>query len=122
MQVSIHAVSNQVIIEGVANEVDCAALADQNIHAVQWRDEWGEIEFKSVYLAAEKREHRDPNQHIDDFTPYHSFVDAWLAQEEIKQQEITRLRQEREKAEANIRKGEDRMRAIYGHVAAWRRQ
>ena len=120
MIVSIIASANQVYVEGQANEVDCAALAEQNIHAVQWRDDHGEIEFKSEYLPKERREHREPNQPIDDLTPYQTFVDAWLVQEEIKQLDITRQRQEREKHEANLRKGEDRLRAIYDRVAAWR--
>ena len=121
MQVAIHAQSNQVFVEGVFNEVDCAALVEQNIHAVQWRDDHGEIEFRSVYLPDEKREHRDPNQPIDDFSPYQSYVDAWLAQEQIRQDEVTRQRLEREKHEANIRKNEDAMRAVFTRVGTWRR-
>lgn len=121
MMVSIHAGANRVYVEGLVNEVDCSALAEQNVHAVQWRGDHGEIEFKSIYLAAEKREHRDPNQPIDNFTPYLGYVDKWLAQEEIKQREITRQRLEREKHEANIRKNEDAMRAVFTRVGTWRR-
>ena len=120
MHIAIHVEPNQVFIEGRFNDVDCTELAAQDIHAVQWYDDHGEVEFKSEYLPDEKREHREPNQHITDFTPYQPYVDAWIEQEKIALAEALRYRLEREKNEANMRKAEDIGRANFDRVVEWR--
>lgn len=60
---------NVVIVEGKAHRVDCSALA--GVHAVQWRDLGGEIEY------AETTDGQPPNEFFLDPAPYQSLLDAW---------------------------------------------
>ena len=73
MRVTIIVDDNVVLVQGHPNTVDCSALMTQNIHAVQWYDSWGEVEY-AVDLASGNR---PPNARISDFSPFQSFLDAW---------------------------------------------
>jgi hypothetical protein len=45
------------------------------IHAIQWYDTWGEVEFSVVF--AEGRPQKPENMVITDFTPYEHVVTTW---------------------------------------------
>ncbi len=68
MRVTIIADDGKVGVDGVFRSVNLSAL-DANIHAVQWDGTVGHIEFKD----------RSPNEVIDDFAAFQSFVAAWTA-------------------------------------------
>ena len=68
MRVTIISDDGVVGVDGEFRQVDLSAL-DANIHAVQWDGAIGHIEFKD----------RSPNEAIDDFVSFQSFVTAWNA-------------------------------------------
>ena len=43
---------------------------NQDIHAIQWYDTWGEVEWAG---------HAQPNSRIEDFSPYAFLLDRWEA-------------------------------------------
>ena len=47
---------------------------DPAIHAIQWHDSWGEIEWVG---------HQTPNTRITDFSPYQFLVDRWQAAQDV---------------------------------------
>ena len=53
MRVSIIAVDNVVSIDGETHCASCEELIAQDIHAVQWHEDHGEIEFQTYWLASE---------------------------------------------------------------------
>jgi hypothetical protein len=73
MRATIVVDDNVVLVDGVPQTVDCSPLIEQNIHAVQWYDTWGEEEFRSDPETFG----RAPNNRITDFSPYQPFVDLW---------------------------------------------
>jgi hypothetical protein len=72
MRVIIIAVANIVEIDGEPQIVDCSALVAEGVHAVQWYDTRGEIEYINPPGQAFRL-----NEAIDDFTSYQSYLDAW---------------------------------------------
>ena len=84
MRVTILVPDNQVTVNNsVSLVVDCSELAADNVHAVQWHDTYGEVEYTTEFLSREKRWHRElPNEHITDFSPYQLYVDRWVAAKE----------------------------------------
>lgn len=70
LQITIVPDDRQVIVNGVAYIVDCSSV-DPDIHAVQWRGEKGEIEFKF------KDDVRNPNQKITDMRPFQAVIELW---------------------------------------------
>lgn len=80
MRVTIIASDSTVYVEGQAEKVDCSSL-DEEIHAIQWYDGRGEIEYKMDYVNNTQR----MNFTIVDFSPYQHLVDLWMieAQKEI---------------------------------------
>lgn len=72
MRVTIIADDSVVSVEGFAETVDLSAL-DEDIHAVQWYDTVGEIEYKQDYIKGTRK----ANERIEDFAPFQQFVDAW---------------------------------------------
>jgi hypothetical protein len=50
---------------------------DPAIHAVQWYGEYGEVEFKTVFLDG--KPFHPENQFITDVSPYQFAIDAWQA-------------------------------------------
>jgi hypothetical protein len=77
MRATIVVDDNKVIVDGVGCSVDCSALVAENKHAVQWHDTVGEVEFKTNFDPVTKIASRQPNEIIEDFTPYQSYIDAW---------------------------------------------
>jgi hypothetical protein len=75
MRVTILADDNQVYVEGHALKVDLTGL-EEDIHAVQWYGSVGEVEYKHDQIANT----REPNERIDDFSPYQVFVDRWMVE------------------------------------------
>jgi hypothetical protein len=78
MRVTIVIPDNMVNVDnGTFRTVDCSALATEGKHAVQWYDSYGMVEFKSGFDQERKIPTRAPNQYIEDFAPYQSYVDAY---------------------------------------------
>lgn len=48
---------------------------DNTIHAVQWYDTWGEVEFKTQLIGSQKV--KPENQLIDSVEPYQWAIDLW---------------------------------------------
>ncbi|MBR0879603.1 hypothetical protein ACVMGC_001001 [Bradyrhizobium barranii subsp. barranii] len=63
MRVSIVVPDNILVVDGTPMKSDCAELGVQDIHAVQWFDDHGEVEYG------------DHNETIDDFAPFQIYVD-----------------------------------------------
>lgn len=94
MRATIVVDDNIVLVSGAAQRVDCSALIADNIHAIQWYDTFGEVEYRTTFVDAPvldpetneptgetvKRPHREPNLPITDFTPYQQYVDQWSVQ------------------------------------------
>ena|ERR1700719_2892010 len=70
---SIIRIDNIVVVNGEHYQVDCSSLPS-NIHAIQWNETCGHIEFVDEDPNDGKR---DPNQTIDDFSPYQYLIDKW---------------------------------------------
>lgn len=75
MRVTIIAGDNAVYVEGYAERVDCSSL-DEDIHAIQWYNGRGEIEYKTDFTTGDRR----MNFCIVDFSPYQHLVDAWMVE------------------------------------------
>lgn len=59
-----------MLVDGVARTIDISGI-DPTIHAVQWFDTRGEIEFNDG----------TPHEQIDDISPFQDFIDRWTAAE-----------------------------------------
>jgi hypothetical protein len=73
MRLTIIADDGHVYVGGVALKVDLTGL-DPTIHAVQWYDTYGEVEYK-----ADANGNRKPNLRITDISSHQVFVDRWNA-------------------------------------------
>lgn len=73
MRATIVADDSIVIVEGMPETVDLSGL-DEDIHAVQWYDGRGEIEYKTDYVDGSRK----MNFVIVDFAPFQKFVDLWM--------------------------------------------
>jgi hypothetical protein len=73
MRVSILAEDNTVCVEGYPEKVDCSSL-DEDIHAIQWYDGRGDIEYRMDHVNGTKK----MNFCIVDFAPYQHLVDLWM--------------------------------------------
>ncbi len=67
-RVTIVPEDNVVLVNGVARLIDMTDI-DPAIHAVQWKDTVGEIEYNDG----------TPNAVIDDISPFQEFIDLWTA-------------------------------------------
>jgi hypothetical protein len=75
MKLVIIADDARVVVDAVAyDELDMSQL-DPSIHAIQWNSEWGEIEYKPVFVNGEVT--KPHNQIITSITSYQWAVDAW---------------------------------------------
>lgn len=95
MRVTVFKKDNMVAVGGVAHPVDCTRLPG-DFHVLQWYGEHGELEFASVLErkdGAPSQWHKKPNQIIDSFDSYRSYVAAWDIVD-------ARLKAEREAAKA----------------------
>ena len=72
MRVTIIAEDSVVLVDGQALTVDLSGL-DEEIHAIQWHDGRGEIEYKYDEESMSMRS----NFVIVDFSPYQVFLDRW---------------------------------------------
>jgi hypothetical protein len=77
MRVTIVVENDIVTVDGQWRRVDCSPLIEDGIHAVQWYETVGEVEFRTEIDAERKIQTRKPNEVITDFSPYQSYVDAW---------------------------------------------
>jgi hypothetical protein len=91
MRISIIAVDNIVSVDREAHSVACDELTAQDIHAVQWHDDHGEIEFQTFRLASEKRWDRKPNEMIEDFSEYEIYVERWRESKQKDDEERKRI-------------------------------
>jgi hypothetical protein len=102
--------------------IDCSQLRADNIHAVQWYDSHGEIEFTTEYLSKEKRWHKEPNEHITDFSRFRSYVDQWIVAKSKYDQEQAEIKakmeQERFNAEATAKKANEEMKKMMTEAAS----
>jgi hypothetical protein len=72
MRVTIIADDAAVYVDGLALwPIDLTGLSS-DIHAVQWYDTWGEIEYRS-----DANGQRPPNERIDDVTAFLPFVNRY---------------------------------------------
>ena len=74
MRVTIVNPDGVVLVGGIARKVDLTGLSSA-VHAVQWYDTIGEIEFEYDFVANTKA----PNVRFTDFSPYQVFVNRWTA-------------------------------------------
>jgi hypothetical protein len=65
MRVSIQAIDNMIVIDGKPFALDCTRLRGQNISAVQWYGDRGEVEFV---------EHKQQNQIIKSFKAFEEYL------------------------------------------------
>jgi len=76
MKVTIVRSDNTVIVDGERHEVDCSKLP-ADVHAIQWDDVRGEIEYASRTCVACGQNHKPANAVITDMAPYSTLLDAW---------------------------------------------
>lgn len=74
MRVTIIADDSAVYVGGIARPVDLTDLSSA-IHAIQWYDTIGEIEFRYDFASGSQAQ----NVRFTDFSPYQVFVDRWTA-------------------------------------------
>lgn len=82
MRVTIVTSDDAVLVDGVMQQVDCAALRAEGKQAVQWYDAYGEVEFITAVDLETGQQSRAANEMIADFSPYQSYVDQWQAAQE----------------------------------------
>lgn len=70
MKLTIISDDKTVIIDGVYKYLENLVI-DANIHAVQWYDTWGEIEYRST------RDGKPQNEVIEDISPFQNIIDLW---------------------------------------------
>jgi hypothetical protein len=70
MRVTIIVEDAAVYVAGQALKVDVSSI-DADIHAVQWYDTFGEVEYKTI------NGNRKPNLKITDLSPFLHHVDNW---------------------------------------------
>ena len=75
MRLTIIRSDNMVYVDGEPLTVDCSSL-DPSIHAIQWNDTKGVIEF----VDEDPIDNQAPApQTITDITPYQPLIDGWNA-------------------------------------------
>jgi hypothetical protein len=97
MRVTIIPDDNTVYVEGQCFLIDCSALREQNIRAVQFYREHGEVEYKSKWLVDEGRYHREPNKLIDSLDEFQGIIDTWHEYKERLDANVKVLDEERQK-------------------------
>ena|ERR1700757_63319 len=102
MRVTIVVDDDLVLVDGKPAKVDLSHLIADNIHAVQWYGDRGEVEFRSDPMGD-----REPNERIKEFVVFQKYVDAWRIQREADEEQERRQLQE---AEEMRRKFEEQTR------------
>jgi len=140
MRVTIVVESNQVKVDdGQMRYVNVSALAADSVHAIQWYDTFGEIEFATYFVdspvldphgfeptgATVKVPHRKINEVITDFSPYQQYVDAWYVEDAKRTAEeqafLAKIESDKAGADAAIAKSEAR-RAAFNKIPNHERQ
>lgn len=75
MRATIISDDSTVGVDGVFHVVDCSTLP-ADVHAVQWYETAGEVEYKSVGGV------KPPNEAITDFSPYQPLIDLWQIEQD----------------------------------------
>ncbi|MGY3615650.1 hypothetical protein [Bradyrhizobium sp. USDA 10063] len=81
MRVAINAVDDMMFVGQEPHTVDCVRLRAEKIDAVQWHDDWGEIEFATDWKAVPQ--YRPPNERITDFSKFMPYIEQWRKQKAI---------------------------------------
>ena len=68
MRITIIPSDGHIYVDGKLHVADCSSV-DPSIHAVQWYDDRGEVEFKTIDSE------RKPNEAIDSLGPFQALVD-----------------------------------------------
>src|ERR1700758_3407600 len=76
MRVTIVVDDNIVLVDGKPAHVDLSPLIEDHIHAVQWYDSRGEVEFR----ADDPMGHCEPTERITAYSPFQSYVEKWHLQ------------------------------------------
>ena len=66
MRVSIIAEDNKIYIDKIGHDCDCRPLLTDNISAVQWYGDYGEVEFVG---------HKMPNMRIESLSGFQQLID-----------------------------------------------
>jgi hypothetical protein len=69
-RITIIPIDKIAIIDGVAKQ-PLDYVIDPTIHAIQWYDTWGEIEYIST------REGKRQNEQFDDISQFQNVIDSW---------------------------------------------
>jgi hypothetical protein len=91
MRVTIVVDDDLVLVDGKPAKVDLSPLVADNIHAVQWYGDKGEVEFRSDPMGD-----RGPNDRIKDIEYFQRYIDAWRVQREADEQRERRQLEELE--------------------------
>lgn len=94
MRLSIIADDKTVCIDGVCYGNIDLSLLPTNIHAVQWYETFGEVEFRAVF--ENNQISRPSNEIITDITPFMFAETLWTAAKEAHEEEKARLLAEEE--------------------------
>jgi len=77
MRVTIVVADSSVTVDGEAYSQLDLSFMDPTIHAVQWYDTHGEVEYKDPVTGK-----ITANQEITDFTPYQQVITLWQVRKE----------------------------------------
>ena len=69
MRATIVAIDNVVLVNRIAQPVDCSELTADGIHAIQWYETHGEKEFVATFDEVKMAHDRKPNELFTDFQP-----------------------------------------------------
>jgi hypothetical protein len=75
MRLTIVVDDKNVGVDGVFYNVSNFPQIEETIHAVQWYDNYGEVEYKTRFESGALV--KPANLLITDVTPYQAFVDIW---------------------------------------------
>ena len=80
MRVTIIPSDHFVGVDGIGFDgIDMSSVPTE-IHAVQWYDTWGEVEYENISAPTEEDPNRiikPQNEIISDLSPYQSVIDLW---------------------------------------------
>ncbi len=77
MRVTIVVIDSSVAVDGETYDQLDLSFMDPTIHAVQWYDTHGEVEYKDPVTGK-----MTVNQEITDFTPYQQVITLWQVRKE----------------------------------------
>jgi hypothetical protein len=77
MKISIIPSDKTVVVDGRGFKISDVSFIDPSIHAIQWKDTKGHIEF-----VEDENGLKPLNQSIDDFSPYQPAFDQWQVEKD----------------------------------------